>query len=110
MRLLSEGNLSYQQIADQVGCSLTTIKNWKAAQPKTSSSKQLPKSVVPQTQPKNDKPVAKKESHVTFDDFVRGYWNSGTRAVDVLLLPPEIGPDVVRYVNEALRYAFEKLR
>jgi len=41
---------------------------------------------------------------------VRNFWNEGTRAVDVLLLPPEFGPKVLNYVNEALKYGFETLR
>jgi transposase-like protein len=45
-----------------------------------------------------------------FDTFVRNFWNEGTRAVDALLMPPDIGPKVVNYVNEALKYAFETLR
>ena len=45
-----------------------------------------------------------------FDTFVRNFWHEGTRAVDVLLLPPEIGPKVLSYVNEALKYGFETLR
>lgn len=34
----------------------------------------------------------------------------GSRAVDVLLMPSEVGTQIVHYVNEALKYAFEKLR
>ena len=112
MRLIFEEKLTMQQVADKIGCSVSCLHSWKAKHrpSKKSDAKQIPKSVVSQYQPKDDKSVAKKELHVTFDDFVRGYWNSGTRAVDVLLLPPEIGPDIVRYVNEALRYAYDKLR
>jgi len=112
MRLLREGELSYQQIADKIGCSITTIKNWKAMreQSKNTSSKQMPKPIAVLQKPKDEKPATKKEPQIAYDDFVRGYWNGGTRAVDVLLLPPEIGPDIVRYVNEALKYAYEKLQ
>ena len=111
MRLLSEENLSYQQIADQVGCSLTTIKNWKAAhQSKKPSSKPVPNPVASQHLSKDIQHVAVKKTPIAFDDFVRNYWNQGTRAVDALLMPPDIGPKVVEYVNEALKYAYEKLQ
>ncbi|MCL2624386.1 MAG: transposase [Planctomycetaceae bacterium] len=112
MRLLREEKLSYQQIADQIGCSVTTIKNWKAALPrfKKSSLNPTPTPMDSRRQPNDDKPTTKREPQVTYDDFVRGYWNGGggKRAVDVLLLPPEIGPEIVRYVNEALRYGYDQ--
>jgi DNA invertase Pin-like site-specific DNA recombinase len=46
-------------------------------------------------------------SRISLDYFTKNYWTEGTRAVDVLLLPPEIGSKVVNYVNEALRYAYD---
>jgi hypothetical protein len=47
---------------------------------------------------------------MAYEDFVREYWQEGTKATDVLLLPPEISPAVVRYVNEPLKYAYDQFR
>ena len=54
--------------------------------------------------------VPKKVTAAEVENVVRAYWQEGTRAVDVLLLPPEIGPTVLRYVNEALKYAHDRLK
>jgi len=111
LHLLRKGELSFQQIADKIGCSITTIKNWKAASTtKKASSKPIPNPAPTQQPPKAISPVAVKKTPIAFDDFVRNYWNQGTRAVDALLMPPDIGPKVVEYVNEALKYAYDQFR
>lgn len=46
----------------------------------------------------------------SFEDFARTYWQEGTKAVDVLLMPEETGTLLVRHVNDALRYAWKTLR
>ena len=112
--MLFEENVSLRQIAEKIGCSLNTIKAWKAKHLKSKKAgspapKQTLKTAAPQRQPKDNKSPGVKEPPVAFDNFVRNYWNEGTRAVDVLLLPHPIGPDVVRYVNEALQYAYDRL-
>ena len=113
MRLLTEQKLSGYEVAKRLGCSNTTVLNWQKkeqsstapADPKVSEAAPAA-SVNPS--PKSDQKKLLPE--MDFDTFVRKYWNEGTRAVDVLLLPPEIGPKVLNYVNEALKYAFETLR
>ena len=108
LRLIFEENFTLQQAADKIGCSLNSIKAWKMKYPRPKPSG--PKTTTKRQPPKETRTADVKKSRIAFDDFVRNYWNEGTRAVDVLLLPPEIGPDVVRYVNEALRYAYDHFR
>jgi transposase-like protein len=106
IRLMFEENLTTGQVAKQLGCSVECARQWKV--------KHL--QAIPLSRSASAKPSSKqtartaKAASVDFDEFARQYWQEGTRAVDVLLLHPEVGPDIVRYVNEALRYAFEKLR
>ena len=131
IHLLTEQKLSVTEVAKKLGCSYGTVVSWQKkelgasapAKPKVSSKKAsvtapevqasetsseispevsvkpLPKSVQQRLLPELD-----------FDTFMRNFWNEGTRAVDTLLMPPDIGPKVVNYVNEALKYAFETLR
>ena len=109
VRLLVEEKLSMKQAAERVGCSVNSIQAWKKKYQKSGrsaspASKRAAESVAIRRQPKE------KEPQVTYEEFVRNYWNGGTKAVDVLLLPPEIGPEVIRYVNEALRYAYDQFQ
>jgi len=104
IRLLTEENLTVGQVAKQIGCSVECVRQWKLryseSTPDTSTS----------TKPSPRRPaVVAQESSTDFDEFARQYWQGGSRAVDVLLLPSEIGPKIIHYVNEALRYAYETL-
>ena len=104
IRLMFEENQTPGQVAKQLGCSVECARQWKV---RHSQSTPLLKP-VPTKSSKRTIPATKVP--VDFDEFARQYWQEGTRAVDVLLLPPEIGPDIVRYVNEALRYAYDHFR
>jgi len=116
MILLFEEQLTMKDVAAQIGCSINTIQSWKKnykqaetkAEPEVPASKKIVKKAV---KPKTTKPQPTKavaSPQIAFDDFVRNYWNEGSKAVDVLLLPPEISQMVSRYVNEALRYGYER--
>lgn len=52
----------------------------------------------------------KTDDELTFEAFARDYWQEGTKAVDVLLMPAEVSSLLVKHVNEALNYAWETLR
>jgi len=110
MRLIFEEKLSMKEVAAQIGCSVNSLQTWKKHyKPEKSESPVRKTTVQPkasQSQPKNSVTT----SQIAFDDFVRNYWNEGTKAVDVLLLPQEISSDIVRYVNEALQYAYDQFR
>ncbi|MCL2622501.1 MAG: transposase [Planctomycetaceae bacterium] len=115
IRLLTEQKLSSTAVAKRLGCSYATILSWqKKEQSSTGVPKESPKastispeaSAVPSPNLERQKSLLERD----FDTFMRNFWNEGTRAVDVLLLPPEIGSKVSNYVNEALKYAFETLR
>jgi hypothetical protein len=59
---------------------------------------------------KNLSDMSKTLQKIPYDVLVHDYWQEKMRAVDILLLPPEIGSKIVNFVNEALRYAYENLR
>jgi DNA-binding transcriptional regulator YiaG len=110
IRLLTEEKLSAKKVAEQLGCSYNTVLTWhKNAFGTPPTGEPSASAKVPVIPPSNSQPK-KAVPEIDFDSFVRSFWNEGTRAVDVLLLPPEIGPKVINYVNEALKYAFEKLK
>jgi len=110
MRLLFEEKLTLKAVAAKIGCSVASLQTWKKHHIPAETEVSVPKKAVlpkvAQSQPKK----AVVTPQITFDDFVRSYWKEGTKAVDVLLLPPEISQMVSRYVNEALRYGWEKLQ
>ena len=110
IRLLTEGKLSAAQVAKRLGCSYNTVLSWqKKEQCSTTPVKPKASPKVPITPSPNSK-QQELLPEMDFDTFMRNFWNEGTRAVDVLLLPPELSPKVVNYVNEALKFAFETLR
>ena len=104
MRLIFDEKRPMKEVAAQIGCSVNSIQAWKKQYKVNESGASTPKKVV---RPKV--PQVKATTPITYEEFVRDYWSSGSKAVDALLLPPEIGPEVVRYVNEALRFAFDRL-
>jgi len=117
MRLIAEGELTQKQVADKIGCSINAIQQWKAkykemdesapAFPKKASRKKSKRRG--KRLPKNVEVIAVEESRIAFDDFARNFWSENPRAADVLLLPPDITPEAVRYVNDVLLYAYEQL-
>jgi len=113
MRLLNEKKLSAYEVAKQLGCSNATVLSWQKKEqastaPADPKAPEAVSAVAVNPSPKSEQQKLLPEPD--FDTFVRNFWHEGTRAVDVLLLPPEIGPKVLNYVNEALKYAFETLR
>jgi transposase-like protein len=102
MRLIFEEKFTMKEVAERIGCSVNTIQSWKKKHKKPRKSASQENAPLPVSR-------SKTVAHLPYEDFVRNYWNDGTKAVDVLLLPPEIGPEVIRYVNEALQYAYDRL-
>jgi len=98
-----------KEVAAQIGCSVNSIQSWKKQYKVNESGASTPKKVVRPKVPQVKVSPPKATTPITYEEFVRDYWSNGTKAVDALLLPPEIGPEVVRYVNEALRFAFDRL-
>jgi len=108
MRLIFEEKRPMKEVAAQIGCSVNSIQAWKKQYKAKESGASTPKKVVRQKVPQVKVPPPKATAPITYEDFMREFWSSGTKAVDALLLPPEIGPEVVRYVNEALRFAYDR--
>ena len=112
LRLVAEGELTQKQIATKIGCSINAIQQWKAKyQGSDESVPSVPKKTKKRGKrlPIIEKQAASAESQIACDDFVRNYWSENKRAADVLRLPPEIAPEAVRYINDVLRYAYERL-
>ena len=105
VRMFKQGQ-SQRKIAKKLGCAPETVRRWKQLYEESIAARPI----VENDTPNEKATIPKKAKSVEFEEFVRGYWQEGTRAVDVLLLPPEIGPLVLNYVNEALKYAYERLR
>ena len=113
MRLLTEKKLPATEVAKQLGCSYATVLSWQKKEQASTAPADPKASEAAPAASVNHSPKSEQKKLLPepdFDTFVRDYWNEGTRAVDVLLLPPEISPKVLNYVNEALKYGFETLR
>jgi transposase-like protein len=111
IRLIFEEKYADDWVAAQIGCSIHTILSWKKQyrkrKNKSLAQKKKTELAVSLQSPEQKNTVAKLPP--AFDEFVRNFWNGGTRAVDVLILPPEVSPYVICCVNDALLYAYEKL-
>ncbi len=110
LRLLNEEKLSVAAVAEKLGCSRVSVSRWQRKS-LDSTATQKPKATLTAVANSPMEPQAKPTSpEIRYDDFMRSFWQEGSRAVDVLLLPPEIGTRVINYVNDALKYAYETLR
>lgn len=108
-RMRAEGR-SLETIASSFGCSISTISRVLSSPDARTSS--LPVVESPDT-PVHVAPVpepAAQTAPIAFEEFVRNYWSVGTRAVDMLFLPPEARSRILSAVRETLRYAYERLR
>ena len=130
LRLIREDGYTAKQAAEYAGCSINAIQQWKAAAKsgkKTVAAKETGngadvvelavKSVKKAKKSKRRRKGTKKttvvatpaeQPSISFDEFVRGYWNECEGAGDVLRLPPDIMPQAVQYVNNVLRYAYDQ--
>jgi len=139
LRLVFEEGYTAKKAAEFAGCSTFSIQQWKAAAKKNGNGKvkaatktvadtvsaeptvKIAKTVKKTKKAgKKGKKVAKKIAEtaavttgiapvVTFDAFVHAYWNECPGATDLLQLPPDIMPTAVEYVNNVLRYAYDRL-
>jgi len=109
LRLLSEEGYTLQQAADKIGCNVNSIQNWRAAAKsgKKKSGKRVKK--LKRRTKSASTTVHADTSHISFEEFVQGYWSKHKDAADVLQLPPDIAPKAVQYVNNVLRYAYDQL-
>ena len=137
LRLIFEDGYTAKQAAEYPGCSTFAIQQWKVAAKKNGKAKAITKVVkdAETAEPtvkkvkkkgkktkkasKKSKTTAKKTvavpsvdvahlSPISFDEFVHGYWNECADAMDVMLLPPDLMPKAIQYVNNVLRYAYDQ--
>ena len=110
VRLLQEGN-TLKQVAGQMRCSIAALQNWKKqfAEEATVAPTRKAKYDAPKMEDVPKAEVAKPlQARVSYEKFVRRYWEA--RAVDVLLMEPAVSSEIVKSVNEALRYAYDSLQ
>jgi len=118
LRLINEEGYTLQQAADQIGCNVNSIQNWRAVAQsgKSKSAKKTKSAKRIKKLRRRRKGVAASavgtaatgEPPITFEEFVQGYWSQHKDAVEVLQLPPDIAPKAVQYVNKVLRYAYDQ--
>jgi len=127
LRLIRDENYTAKQAAEYAGCSLAAIQQWKAAAKKgkikvavngAGTAEPVVKSVKKSKKTRRRRrkgttkttiataPVAK--SIITFDEFVQDYWSECKGAMDIMRLPSDMMPKAVQYVNDVLRYAYDR--
>jgi transposase-like protein len=127
LRLIRDEGYTQPQVAEQMGCSVSAIQLWKAeakagklkvAANGTKTAEPAVKSVKKGKKTKRRRrkgaavaasvaPVTKPQ--FTYDEFVQDYWKKCDGAMDIMRLPPDMMPKAVQYVNNVLRYAYDKL-
>ena len=111
LKLMANG-VSQSQVAEQIGCSVSSLQAWKKeAKDNGQAADQGKCEETPQCCLDNgcsDVPQPKKGSA---DDFVRKFWNKNFRAVDMLLNPKDVSQEeAIKLINEALLYAYEQFQ
>jgi len=131
LRLIRDESYTAKQAAEYAGCSVNAIHNWKAeskagkikvaamgtsngtetAETAGKSAKKTKKTKRRKRKGVTMTTVAKtatEKSSISFDEFVHGYWSEYKGASDILRLPADIMPKAVQYVNDVLRYAYNR--
>lgn len=130
LRLIRDEGYTLMQAAEYAGCSVAAITLWKrevksgkikvaaretskeamVAEPTVMSAKKTRKTR------RRRKAIAKTtvattstvKPAITFEKFVQNYWSESKGASDVLRLPADIMPKAIQYVNDVLRYAYNR--
>jgi len=131
IRLINEEGYTQQQAADHIGCSVFSVQQWRRKSAKKSRKKAKkdiagidlaePMAKVKRRRRRSQKAKRRQQRGVAlapaavkpqfaFDELVQKYWSKSADTVAVASLPPDIAPKVMQYVNNALRYAHEKLQ
>jgi len=128
--MISEGYTA-KQAAEYAGCSTFSIQQWKAAaksdKMKTAVKETAEETEVAEPTVKSVKKAKKakrrrrngktkavvvavsvEKPSISFDEFVQDYWSEHPEAADVLRLPPDLMPKAVEYVNNVLRYTYDR--
>jgi len=131
LRLIRDENYTAKQAAEHVGCSESAIQLWKAdakagkikvAANGTSNGAETaepavkPAKIAKKTKRGRRKGVKKttiaiapaEKPIITFDEFVQDFWRDHPEAMNIMCLPPDITPKAVQYVNDVLRYAYNR--
>ena len=56
-----------------------------------------------------ESPAPETPPQISFETFVRNFWTDKARAVDVLLLPPDLRLRITENVKQALKYAWDAM-
>jgi transposase-like protein len=124
LRLIREEGYTQKQAAEFAGCSINAINDWKKAAKAGKIKVATNGAKTPEPAAKSVKKAKRKrrkgikaktvgtapavKPSITFDEFVQDYWSEYKGAGDVLRLPADIMPKAVQYVNNVLRYAYDR--
>ena len=114
LKLMANG-VSQSQVAEQIGCSVSSLQAWKKeAKDNGQAADQDKCEETPQCCLDNgcsDSAPPQLPKKGSADDFVRKFWNKNFRAVDMLLNPKDVSQEeAIKLVNEALLYAYEQFQ
>ena len=116
LNMMTIGNLTQQQIADEVGCSVGALALWKKESQdkrKASTSDGPRKKRSKKTKSKKSKPSLQSERPVNdfnVDQISKEFWNNNYRGVDLFLHPHDISAEKVKeLVNAAITYTCKYL-
>jgi transposase-like protein len=124
LRLIRDESYTAKQAAEYAGCSVNAISLWKAEEksgkikvaasgadadkPTVKSVKKSKKSKRRRSKRVKASTVRTAPAGITFDEFVQEYWSKSGKASDILRLPADIMPKAIQYVNDVLRYAYNR--
>ena len=115
LKLWQSGQYTQQQVADEIGCSIYSLKDWVKAAKNGASAEAGGRDEHVDTPTKS--PAKKKkrkakaakvveQSEQPVDDLARQFWSKNYRAVNMLLDPKALTTEeAVKLVNEALQFA-----
>jgi len=118
LRLIVEEGYTLDKVAAQMGCSLTSIQNWRKKAAKNSSAK-ITKKTTKKSVKKVAKPMKKAERpaasvsttgiapKLTFVECVQRYWSRYAPMNEIKDLPHDATTKVVQIINDTLLYMYD---
>jgi len=113
MLAMYEEGYSGDEIATKFECSLETVASVIELATRKSQIVQritsMPKSTTTVKTIENNEPPLETHTQIPLDTLVRNFWAEKSRAVNVLLLPPDLRLKITESVEQALAYAWNML-
>ena len=107
MIIMHENKHSESQIAEEFGCDNETVATAiRIAVRRSQLQETITETAVMPVSVKQESP----ERSLSHAELLYGFWQADNRAIEMMLLPPNVRSKILEYVNDAVLYACDQFR